>query len=172
MKELTRSLEICLENENWYGALFIALTLPDICGKIDAIHNGSRARYSAWFNEYVQEKYTVNYDPERELKIFLSGNDCYALRCSYLHEGQEDISGQQAQEVIENFHFIAPIPNMCIHNNMMGKKLQLQVDLFCKDILEGIDAWLNNISECDTKAEKLKSLLMIQSPNPNGSFSI
>jgi hypothetical protein len=34
MQHLVDSVRKDLQNENWYAALFMALTLPDICGKI------------------------------------------------------------------------------------------------------------------------------------------
>lgn len=172
MEEIIQSLETSISNKNWYGALFIALSLPDICGKIDNIHAGSRARYEAWFIEYVQSKYTVVNTHRNETTIFLSGNDCYALRCAYLHEGQDDISKQRAKEVIESFHFIAPLNNMMIHNNKINDKLQLQVDIFCTDIVNGVKQWLSGITETDIRYNKIKSLLTIQFPEPDGSISI
>ena len=33
MKRFTNSIIIALQVENWYGALTLALTLPDICGR-------------------------------------------------------------------------------------------------------------------------------------------
>ncbi len=172
MEEIVKSLETSLSNENWYGALFIALSLPDICGKIDSIHTGSRARYEAWFIQYVQSKYTVINTYRNETTIFLSGNDCYALRCAYLHEGQDDISSQRAKEAIESFHFIAPLNNMTIHNNKLDDKLQLQIDIFCTDIVNGVKQWLSEIADNDPRHNKIKSLLKIQFPDPDGSISI
>lgn len=34
MKHLINSVEIALENKNWYAALTLTLTLPDIIGKV------------------------------------------------------------------------------------------------------------------------------------------
>ena len=46
MRHFISAVNKSLENENWYAALFIALTLPDICGKIQYPYlNSSEKRY-------------------------------------------------------------------------------------------------------------------------------
>ncbi len=77
MERIIKSIEKSVENKNWYSALVLALTLPDICGKFEDKGKSSSKRYSEWFDKYLGEEYDG----------YLSGNDCYALRCSFLHEG-------------------------------------------------------------------------------------
>ena len=36
MESLYRALESAITNKNWYAALFIALSIPDICGYIES----------------------------------------------------------------------------------------------------------------------------------------
>ena len=85
----------------------VALTLPDIAGKIEYPISSSRVRYSSWFNKYVGERYKSRIGARNEEHTFLSGNDCYALRCAYLHEGVTDISGQKSRDVLDDFIFVA-----------------------------------------------------------------
>ena len=172
MDEIINSLETAVSNKNWYGALFIALSLPDICGKIDALYKGSGARYASWFEQYIQSKYTHVNEYKNETTISLSGNDCYALKCAYLHEGVGDITNQRAREAVDNFHFIAPINNMIIHCNKMNNKLQLQVDIFCTDIIDGTKLWLSEIEKGDPRSSKIQNLLSIQLSETDGSISI
>lgn len=140
MNEFIEAIDRSAGADNWYGALFVALSLPDICGKIEQPgENSSQLRYASWFDKYIRPKYTY-----RE-QVFLGGNDCYALRCAYLHEGSDSISQQRAKEVVEKFHFIVAPTGQVIHCNMMNKKLQLQVDIFCEDIKKGVLAWLRDI---------------------------
>ena len=35
MQRFTSAIEQALADKNWYGALTLALTLPDICGKME-----------------------------------------------------------------------------------------------------------------------------------------
>jgi hypothetical protein len=126
MDEFVEAIDLSIAASNWYGALFIALSLPDICGRIDSpSETSSKRRYAAWFEKYVQPKYTRSVGAEREETVFLCGNDCYALRCAYLHEGSDDISAQLAKTAVEKFHFIGAPTGCVIHCNMIDTKLQL-----------------------------------------------
>lgn len=162
MENLVNSIEQSLENRNWYAGLTVALTLPDIAGKIEYPNLGSRKRFIEWFNIYISDKYRAEIGPDRTETIFLSGGDCYALRCAYLHEGNSDITGQSAREILDDFHFVSPKENSFIHcNRFNNSKLQLQVDIFCKDIINGINTWKENISEDAEKMERLNNFLKI-----------
>lgn len=147
MKELIQAVEIALATRNWYGALAVALTLPDICGKIDAPTAGSRARYAQWFETYVGHKYVSYVGVDRQRHVFLSGDDCYALRCAYLHEGSDDITLQRARDALDRFRMVVSPPGSVFHNNRVNSKLQLDVAHFCRDILSGIHQWLKSNPE-------------------------
>lgn len=59
MKQYTQSIRKALENENWYGALMIALSMPDICAGIETPKEEYTKRYSRWFNNWMKCHYTV-----------------------------------------------------------------------------------------------------------------
>ncbi|TKS62185.1 MAG: hypothetical protein EWM73_02723 [Nitrospira sp.] len=173
MQEFVEAIDRSTAAQNWYGGLFVALSLPDICGKIDQPQEtGSQRRYAAWFDKYVKPKYTHRIGVDRCEQVFLGGNDCYALRCAYLHEGSDNISLQRAREAVERFHFIVAPPGCTIHCNMLGTKLQLQVDIFCEDVKQGILAWLKDIQADPTKVQAAQSLLKIQFPDANSGIRI
>lgn len=79
---------------------------------------------------------------------------------------------QRAREVVEKFQFIVAPPGMKIHCNMIGAKLQLQVDIFCNDVKNGINRWINDIENDSDKQSAISNLLTIQLPNPDGSMQI
>jgi hypothetical protein len=116
-------------------------------------------------------KYTSHIGPDRQEHVFLSGGDCYALRCSYLHEGSSDISQQRIQQVLTNFQFIPPITGMYLHCNQAGSILQLQVDVFCKDVIDAVNSWLNVAMNDSDKKQKIESLLRIGTSGPVVNFS-
>ena len=95
------------------------------------------------------KKEILEFKPPKVARIFLSGNDCYALRCAALHEGSNDISsGHKARERVESFCFIAPVFDDAgnakgPHNNMVMDVLQLRVDIFCQDIVNGVEEWIS-----------------------------
>jgi len=164
VENLRHALESALKERNWYAALFIALTVPDICGYLETPGAGSRRRYEAWFDRYMGEKYTSLIGPDRTPHVFLSGADCYALRCAFLHEGRDEITEQRAREALERFHFVEPAPNRYIHCNQRNQVLQLQVDVFCRHILEGFSSWIGEASNCMEIRERMREILRIYPP--------
>jgi hypothetical protein len=160
MNQFTDAVERSLQSCNWYAGLIVALSLPDIAGWVDNPMQGSKVRYSAWFERFVSPAYTrqVGGAPHR----FLSGEDCYALRCSLLHEGRHETSHQRSRDALNRFQFIAPQLGMTIHCNQVGTRLQLQVDIFCRDICAGIAAWVDSIPALDTESHsRLAELAVI-----------
>ena len=94
-----------LENDCFFSALSLALTLPDICGKAKyPDEKSNKNRYIAWYDEYVgsYEKY-----PGRDSKVpYLSGEVVYSLRCSFLHQGNPSIEKDKIKDEcckIDNF---------------------------------------------------------------------
>lgn len=142
MQHLVGSVRISIATQNWYSALALALALPDICARVDNPLIPSSRRYLEWWEKFVQPRYVrpaSRFFPET---VFLSGADVYALRCAFLHEGREDISEQKAQKALSRFHFVTPSRGMVVHNNRSNDVLQLQVDIFCEDVCEGVERWM------------------------------
>ena len=143
------------------NSVIMSLTLPDICGKVSFPEKSSKERYIWWYNEYILDKYKTNFGEEEH--VFLSGEDCYALRCSYIHEGKKDITNQRINEALDDFYFIEPNGNV-FHRIQSDDTLGLQVDIFCHEILEGVDEWLKKVKECHSeKLKKMGSFLKIHS---------
>lgn len=164
MKHLTDAVEDAVKASNWYAALTVALTLPDIAGWVDDPRIKSQARYAAWVEAHLSPTYTSHVGHARELHKFLSGDDCYALRCAFLHEGRDDTSEQRAADALTRFLFTAPRPGLTLHRNQSGTKLQLQVDLFCREMCTAVRTWLTTIGPTDVdRASRLAQLATIQS---------
>nr|MBV6631350.1 hypothetical protein [Oceanococcus sp. HetDA_MAG_MS8] len=165
MQELIAAIDSNIATGNWYSALFVALSLPDVCGKIEyPERHGSQRNYADWFNRFVADRYTHRVGAGAREVVFLSGNDCYALRCAYLHEGSDDVTRQRAREAVDKFHFIVAPHGCTIHCNMMDTKLQLQVDIFCRDIRDGVIEWLASIEGHRTKRQATQQLLLTFPP--------
>jgi hypothetical protein len=98
MDRFVKAVRLSVQQRNWYGALAVALTMPDICAQLENPTRESHKPYVEWFNRYMLAKYTVAAGPPGYMdpRAFLSGDDCYALRCSYLHTGADDVSQQLA----------------------------------------------------------------------------
>jgi len=171
MNHFINALETSIQTENWYSVLFISLSLPDICGKIDNPSATSKQRTIEWFDKYLKPFYTRKIGPSQIEYTFLSGSDFYALRCAYLHEGSDDITGQRAQETLERFNFIQPNSGSCIHMNQSVKTLQLQVSVFGKEILTALKQWTEDNKKDKIKQEKISKLLNIKIVDLSKGFS-
>jgi len=163
MNDLIKALELSINNKNWYGALFLALCIPDICGYIESPKKKSQDRYEQWFKEYMLSKYSFCVGPEHTPQVFLSPSDCYALRCAILHEGRDVILEQNAREALDRFHFIEPPPRgIQIHCNRINNNiLQLQVDIFCNDMINGLRKWQQNIHKIPDIEQRFKNILKV-----------
>ncbi|MFH1648581.1 MAG: hypothetical protein ABIA11_02550 [Patescibacteria group bacterium] len=157
MRKIIDSIYKALENENWYAALFVSLTLPDICV---ALEHGktSGKKYASWV-----DKNLTGY------KSFLSGNDCYALRCALLHSGKDDVSDQKKQEILEHYVFLTKGAHCnlfkdCVFNGEKKSFLQLNVHFFCKDICKAVQDWLASTSTNLIIRERLKNTIEIHEP--------
>ena len=165
MKNLLYALKRCVHDRNWYGAITIALTLPDICGSIDTPgKNNSEARSMAWFDRYVGHAYI---DEVNGVKcVFMTGGDCYALRCATLHQGTFDVSDQRARDVVDKFILHHSVV-MRFHNVRRGKKLVIDLTTFCLDIAAGVESWEAEVMRDadDRRRSRIASLLPLHLPD-------
>ncbi len=159
MKNLLSALRRCVKEENWYAAITMALTLPDICGSIDSPgRRNSEARSVAWFDRYVSHAYRDTFEGVEY--IFMTGGDCYALRCAALHQGTFDVSDQRARDVVERFilHHSGVIR---FHKVRQGKKLVIDLTTFCLDVAAGVETWESEVmQEADNRRRSMIASLM------------
>lgn len=53
VNQLIDDINKALDNNAYFAALSLALTLTDICGKAKYPDAGNRRRYIDWFDEYI-----------------------------------------------------------------------------------------------------------------------
>jgi hypothetical protein len=168
--KFTHSVRKALDDKNWYAALALSLSLPDICGKLQHEHLSSTKRYIQWFNDYLREKYTSRIGAEKIEHVFLNGEDTYALRCAYLHSGEVGIEQQWVKKVLSKFIFIAPKNGSVIHGNQFNDVLQLQVDIFCKDICDAVELWVQDFKNDEKIQLKAETIIDIHTISDGFSF--
>lgn len=164
MEQLTSAITQALENENWYAALSLSLTAPDICARLESDDQRTDgSRYAEWFQKNLAHLYRIQVGVENKEIAFLTGNDCYALRCALLHEGTADITSQRRREVLNSFHFIADGAH-CNRISHDGREiLQLSVKTFCSEICDAVKLWLVGFRKHQAdKVGRLDELLTIQ----------
>jgi hypothetical protein len=153
-----------MTDRNWYAGLGLALTLPDICGFMESPDLKSMRRYVSWCDKYLVPKYTRLIGADDTVVRFLGGQDCYALRCAFLHEGVDDVVRQRAHEALESFTFVVPNrAGISVHcNRFNGTLLQLQVDRFCEDLCNGVDEWMGAVAGNLGVQQRLSELMLVR----------
>lgn len=129
MEEFTDQIEKALVQNNFLIALFSCLALPDICGAISSDGRSGSQKYKQWFDTYVAKKYNH----------FFNGSQCYALRCSLIHQGLTNHNKLGYKKVI----FLDPSmsENIFLHNNIINDAFNIDIRQFCQDILDGVSEW-------------------------------
>ena len=137
MQNLLDQIQKGLKVDLYYLSFFVALSIPDICGAINSQDGKAKPeRYKKWFNEYVAPKYGN----------FLSGHDCYNFRCSLLHQG----SSWHPESNYSRIFFIEPKTTTNIfHNNVFNDALNIDVRIFCNDMVEGAQEWLEKVKDTE-----------------------
>lgn len=132
MEELLKQIEHSIENGTYLLGLYVALALPDICGALES-HNGvaNGNRYKAWFNKWVSDQYDGQ----------LTGEQCYAYRCGILHQGRANHNKLGYSRII----FLEPGSNMTFHRNTLNDAYNIDLKIFCNDIVSGVRAWLKTM---------------------------
>lgn len=159
MRDLINQIRIGLENNLYYLALYGSLTLPDICGALESDNGMAKdSKYKKWFNKYVSQKYTNIFD----------GEDCYFFRCSLLHQG----SSQHKKSTYERVIFVEPnITGNVFHKNILNNALNIDVRIFCEDILQGVETWLEE-NENGDNYKKNYNKYMKRHPNGLAPFIV
>lgn len=115
MERFVSAIRMSAQSQNWYAALFMALAMPDICSKLEQPESGSSGpRYKSWFEKYLLPVNTTESMGHRV--VFMTPGDCWALRCSLLHEGSDDVGEQRAKETVSRFRFTTLGSMVCLYS--------------------------------------------------------
>ncbi len=139
MRELFRQVRESGKGSYPYLALAGALIIPDLCGAMDAANGrATGARYARWFDAHVADRYTVRGE------VWLTGQDCYRLRCSLLHQG----TTAHPAGTYTRFIFTEHHPDgIRVHMNRMDDDLNLGIPEFTRDMAEAGVAWLDRVEQ-------------------------
>lgn len=120
-----KDIKGALDNNLYFSALALALTLPDICGLIMYPNLNSKARYKKWYDEYIgQYEQSPLDENNKATKPYFNGEACYSLRCAILHEGKNNIEDRDLQTInLDKFTLLLEEKN--------------KMDLYCDSIVVG-----------------------------------
>lgn len=163
MQHLVTATRAAVEQRNWYAALTLALTLPDVCAKLEDRIRPVGDRYKDWCRRYLEPVFTLSIGAAREPHVFLPAADAYGLRNAVLHEGRDDRDLRDGR-ILERYDFIEPHPGILRHLNAVGTRLELQVDLFCEEICVAVDQWLRDVQGDDAIHQRMTEMMRMRSP--------
>lgn len=152
MEELLEQIENSANNRSYMIGLYTALSIPDICAALQSENGQTKpSKYKNWFDRWVAPKYNN----------FFSGEQCYAFRCGVVHQGR----AQHEKLGYERIIFFDPESPNVFHNNILDNALNIDVRIFCQDMVDAAREWLNHMSENPTVHNNLQNLLQRR---PNG----
>lgn len=96
--KLIDDMNKALDNDCFFSALSLALTLPDICGMAKYPNKKVGERYIDWYDEYIGQYEKSPEEENREQTPYLSGEVVYRLRCCFLHQGNPNIDKDKIKE--------------------------------------------------------------------------
>jgi hypothetical protein len=157
MNRFTDAIRQCLASQNWYAALFMALAMPDICSKLEhPSSSNSGLRYREWFDKYLGPVYTVNIMESRV--EFMNGGDCWALRCSMLHEGSHNVGEQKARETLSRFRFTSLNHHRVRLNDDV---LVLNVGRFCEEMCQAVETWSKVAAQSADVSQRIAKVVKV-----------
>ena len=162
MQQYIDSIKLSLSTKNYFGAIAMALALPDICASVDATNNKTTGKkYCEWFNKYLADTYKQIFQDRDDIVVF-GAPECYAARCSFLHQGTEIIEHQESLKYMSNpavkVNFMSLGMGRYIRN---GDFLNLDVHFFCEDMINAVQKWMNDIKHDESKMRKIAAMPII-----------
>ncbi|ENW05768.1 hypothetical protein [Acinetobacter beijerinckii] len=168
MQQYLDSIKLSLTTNNYFGAITIALTLPDICAYVNSSNNKtSSKKYCKWFDKYLGKYYSEifidEFKNENTAVVNLIAQECYATRCSLLHQGTHHIRHQRILDdaehaTVSSVHFMSLGYGAYLRN---GDILFLDVDFFCENMINAVETWMRDISSDRHKMKKIAAMPII-----------
>lgn len=134
MHSLFSEIERGLSAGMYHLSLGTTLCIPDICAALQSENgNTNRKKYINWYNKYVGDK------------IRMTADDCYYFRCSFLHQS----STHHIESNYERIIFVEPNAIGLLHNNVILGALNIDINAFCRDIIESARSWQVEVKDSD-----------------------
>jgi hypothetical protein len=143
MRDFFDQVRRAADTNLYFLSLAGGLVIPDICGALEASDGrATRRSYVKWFDAHVAHKYRVGTSG----RASFTGEDCYGLRCSLLHQGTLQPHRGGYSRVL----FLEPQDNGAtgrhrLHNNVMEDALNIDVRTFVSEMVTSALRWLESV---------------------------
>lgn len=152
----------------------MALTLPDICASLEAENGKTNGeKYCAWFNRYLTRNYIIkpNFDGDKG-RILFSAKECYAARCSFLHEGTNITAHQR---ILDGVKKAAPSVSFVANTMIRGvsrndHQVFLDVGDFCQNMIIAVEMWIEEHKSNKIVSDKIADLPNVYSDTTSLPF--
>jgi hypothetical protein len=149
LEPMLKEIEHALEAKLYYLAIMTSLAVPDVCAALEHESGRTKAsRYMRWYKDNLGQQYP-----------FITPQDIYSLRCGILHQGRAGSHGQY-----DRILFTLP-GDVRFHNNILNRALNLDAELFCRDVIQAARQWLERTTNDRHVRANLTHLVRLR---PNG----
>lgn len=158
LRHFVAAARSAVSEANWYAAIALALTLPDICGSIDR-EGRVGERYAKWWDERAAGGFWIKPDAgeEWDAHSLVTGNDAYYLRCAYLHEGKGDPGVKAAKD---RFRFMVS-PNGSYGQSRDEREVTLNVGYLVEVVCQAVEGWLADCANDPAVLASLRDMVSI-----------
>jgi len=151
---LLEQIELCLQQRLYYVAIMASLVIPDIGGAIDSDNRGTiQKRYATWFDKYVRPRYAGD--------LNLTGDECYYLRCSMLHQGKTKHDSDKIKVAFMSFPQSNSAGIPLVRHNDLGVLVEPQT--FCNNMIYAAYNWLEVVHDDDRFKKNMKNFMTLYS---------
>lgn len=136
MQDYFNQVRQAAETELYFLALAGALVIPDMCSGMEARDGRTNGMlYKAWVDERLSPLFFAG--PTQSPSF--SGEDCWGLRCSLLHQGK--LTPHQGS--YSKINFVEPgASSIVFHNNIINDALNIDVPIFVTAMVDAAEKWL------------------------------
>lgn len=145
MKTKIAEVRNALEKRLYYCALALLLTLPDICAKVEYPNSYTYGKnYTLWFDTHAKKYFTVipiTIPPrESEEYTWLTGEECWKLRCAVLHAGNFKLNCKNSN-LKKLFIHISENNENRTHSWRNERCADIDLKLLCDNICKAVEEY-------------------------------
>lgn len=147
MEFLLTEIESALDAGLYYMALQSTLTLPDICSTLESPKGETTgAQYIAWYNTHAKEPGCAA----------MTGEVCWRLRCSYLHEGNTQNPRSPFSRILFS---VTDHRHVILHNIIVDDVMNVDLVIFCRNVISSVRKWEAKMKDNPTFLNNYKKLI-------------
>ena len=142
LRDFLAAARSAVAESNWYAAIALALTLPDICASIDRPGSGiTQGRYVEWWEERAAGRFWIKPDDDEDWtpRSLVPGKDAFLLRCAFLHNGTGTTG--KTDPVKERFRFMAASGGS-YGQSRDEREVSLNVEYFVEAVCRAVEQWI------------------------------